>query len=182
MVNSETQGVRVAFSLSTAAGRADSPRPPKLSGPPEGGWAPLVEAAAREVLETMMGGSLVPVAEPVPPDGEITAMVGLAGGLCAVLSVRCRFTTANLFASRMLGVGMHQAEPATLDALGEIANVVAGCLKTKVPDLADTCFLSTPAVVMGHDFKIYSLGHSSTTEVAFDFEGARVWFGLDVHQ
>jgi len=142
----------------------------------------VLEAAAREVFETMVSGSIVPAADPASPEGDITAMVGVAGSLCAVLSVRCHFATANLLASRMLGLGIRESESATFDALGEVANVLAGSVKAKVPDLADTSFLSTPTVVMGHDFKIYSLGRSATTEFAFDFEGARVWLTLDVHQ
>jgi chemotaxis protein CheX len=139
-------------------------------------WKTLIEGAARTVFETMLGSSLTRVDENQPAAGDVTAMVGLAGALVGVFSVRCTLPTANLLASRMLGVSTAEAESAARDALGEIANVVAGTLVTEAPGLKDVCFLSTPTVITGHDFKVYSFGQSTTVEVPFDFENARVWF------
>jgi chemotaxis protein CheX len=148
---------------------------------PEKGWAELIETATRGVFEMMLGCTVTRARHALPPEGDITAMVGLAGGLCGVLSVRCSLETANLLASKMLGSNTAEAESATRDALGEIANVVAGSLKTEIPGLEDACFLSTPTVVIGHNFQVYSLGNSATTVVPLECEGSRVWFILDVH-
>jgi chemotaxis protein CheX len=147
---------------------------------PESEWAALVETVARELFCIMLGSSVIRVEAPCPAEADMTAMVGLAGSLCGVLSVKCSSETARLIAAKMLGDAVQGGEAAR-DALGEIANVVAGGIKTKVPGLEDTCFLSTPTVVIGNSFKIYSLGASVTVEVPLDVDGARVWFILDVN-
>ena len=181
MQSTDFQRAQVAFSVSSVS------TPPSATckqwDVPEGGWADLIETATRGVFEMMLGGSVVRAQHTLPPEGDITAMVGLAGGLCGVLSIRCSLETASLLASKMLGIDTTspEAEAATRDALGEIANVVAGSVKTAVPGLEDACFLSTPTVVMGHNFKVYSLGNSATTVVPLEFEGAPVWLILDVH-
>ena len=180
MQNTDFQRAQVAFSVSSVS-TSPSEATCKQWELPEGGWAALIETSTRGVFEMMLGCTVTRAQESSSPEGDITAMVGLAGGLCGVLSIRCRLETANLLASKMLGINTAEAESATRDALGEIANVVAGSVKTAVPGLEDTCFLSTPTVVIGHDFKVYSLGNSTTTAVALDVEGSPVWLVLDVH-
>jgi len=178
--NTDFQRAQVAFSVSSFSSPA-SAATCKQWDLPEGGWAALIETCTRGVFEMMLGCTVTRVQESAPPGGDITAMVGLAGGLCGVLSIRSNLETASLLASKMLGINTAEAESATRDALGEIANVVAGSLKTAVPGLEDSCFLSTPTVVIGHDFKVYSLGNGTSTSVPLEVEGSRVWLVLDVH-
>jgi chemotaxis protein CheX len=180
VAKADFQHPQVAFSVSSVA------TPPREAASktwdlPEGGWAELIETATRGVFEMMLGCTVTRAQDALPPEGDITAMVGLAGGLSGVLSIRCSLEAAGLLASKMLGTNAAEAESATRDALGEIANVVAGSLKTAVPGLEDVCFLSTPTVVIGHNFKVYSLGNSATTVVPLEVEGSQVWFVLDVH-
>jgi hypothetical protein len=55
-------------------------------------WLPLLQLAATEVFEIMLGAKLEPVTEASSlPACEITSMVGLAGQLCGVLTLRCSF-------------------------------------------------------------------------------------------
>jgi chemotaxis protein CheX len=174
------QRAHVAFSISSVS-TLPSEAGPKQWDLPEGGWPDLIETATRGVFEMMLGCTVTRAQQATSPEGDITAMVGLAGGLCGVVSIRCSLETANLLASKMLGTDTAEAESATRDALGEIANVVAGSVKATVPGLEDTCFLSTPTVVIGHDFKVYSLGNSTSTPVPLEVEGSVVWVILDVH-
>jgi len=178
--NANFQRAHVAFSISSVS-TPPSQAEPKQWDLPEGGWPGLIETATRGVFEMMLGCTVTRSQQMPPPEGDITAMLGLAGGLCGVLSIRCSLETANVLASKMLGINIAEAESATRDALGEIANVVAGSVKAAVPGLEDTCFLSTPTVVIGHDFKVYSLGNSTSTAVPLEAEGNLVWVILDVH-
>src|SRR5579872_1780963 len=89
-------------------------------------WIPLLDMAAREVFELMLSCRLM-----VPTSGEevpldVTSMVGLAGQLCGVLSVRCNGKAATLMTSKMLGVDLDKVGPEVSDAIGEICNMVAG--------------------------------------------------------
>jgi chemotaxis protein CheX len=169
---SESLKTHLVFSLG-----GSSPKPP---GAPtwrldSERWPGLIEDAAQEVFGTMLGTLLIRAHDKGPAEGEVTAMVGLAGALVGVFSVRCSLATANLLASKMLGVSAAEAEYAARDALGEVANVVAGSLINKAPGLDEVCFLSTPTVISGHDFVLYSPANSNIFEVAFDFEDSRIW-------
>src|ERR1019366_2988393 len=89
-------------------------------------WPPILDLAVEEVFEIMLGCRLTPAA---PSEhavhGEFTAMVGLAGSLCGVLTVRCDAETARQIAKSMLGDAA-DAEQQVADALGEICNMIAG--------------------------------------------------------
>jgi len=145
------------------------------------GWIPLIEAAAREVFELMLGCQLTgpTSAEAIPPD--ITAMVGLTGGLCGVLSVCCDEKTAVLMTSKMLGVALDKIGPEVSDALGEVCNMVAGNFKNKIPGLGDGCQLSPPTVITGSEYDLHFPAGSLGLDVRLLFEGMPIAISLQIH-
>lgn len=144
-------------------------------------WVPLMEVAAREVFELMLGCKLT-VPETVSEDNlSITSMVGLAGRLCGVLSVRCDGKAAALMTSRMLGVDVDKVGAEMSDALGEIANMVAGNFKNKISGLGDSCMLSPPTVITGSDYSMHSLADSPAVELNLLFENLPVVISLQIH-
>src|ERR1700730_6118843 len=134
-------------------------------------WIPLIEVAAREVFELMLGCQLTgPTgAEAIPPD--ITAMVGLTGRLCGVLSVCCNEKTAVLMTSKMLGVALDKIGPEVSDALGEVSNMVAGNFKNKIRGLGAVCHLSPPTVITGSEYDLHFPADSVGLDVRLLFEG-----------
>ena len=60
------------------------------------GWLPLLEISIREVFELMLSSQLGKVEAIDHSNMNVTAMVGLAGQLCGVLSVRCNGKAAAL--------------------------------------------------------------------------------------
>ena len=143
-------------------------------------WVPLLDMAAREVFELMLGSKLT--APSTSEDGplDITSMVGLAGQLCGVLSVRCSGKAAALMASKMLGVDVNKIGPETADALGEVCNMVAGNFKNKISGLAEGCMLSPPTVITGSDYNLHSLA-DSPLDVRLVFENMPILISLQVH-
>jgi chemotaxis protein CheX len=134
------------------------------------------------VFEIMLGTKLEPVTEmSALPACEITSMVGLAGQLRSVLTLRCGFATAALMASKMLGVEPQQADPHLWDATGEICNMVAGNFKNKLTGLSDKCMLSVPTVINGGDYTFHSLADAGTIEIMMTFEKQPVVIALEVH-
>src|ERR1700685_3956122 len=135
-------------------------------------WVPLIEVSAREVFELMLSSPLtLPEPEYQRPVYDVTSMVGLAGQLCGVLSVRCTEKGAGLMTSKMLGVPLENVGPEVSDALGEISNMVAGNFKNKIAGLGDGCMLSPPTVITGSDYDLHSLADSPRLEVSLMFEG-----------
>ncbi len=135
-----------------------------------GSWTPLLDTAAREVFELMLGCQLTMPATAEEANLVVTAMVGLAGQLCGVLSVRCDEKGAALMTSKMLGVALDKVGPEVADALGEICNMVAGNFKNKIAGLAEGCMLSPPTVITGSDYDLHSMADSPAVEVRMLFE------------
>jgi chemotaxis protein CheX len=114
-------------------------------------FGPVVSQIVEHVFETMMGMEVRACDTPWPPGGElITAAISLAGTWKGAVIVECGLPEAFLFTSRMLGVD----KPTCLnddvrDALGELANMVGGNLKSVLPGGVG---LSLPTVVWGSDY------------------------------
>ncbi len=144
-------------------------------------WQPFLELACREVFEIMLGCKLEPLQEGDPPPSEFSAIVGLAGQLCGVLSLRCDAQSATLMASKMLGVDPKQADEHMWDALGEVCNMIAGNFKNKLTGMGDGCMLSVPTVITGADYSFHSLANAGELEVMFRFEGSPVVVALETH-
>jgi chemotaxis protein CheX len=144
-------------------------------------WAPLLELAAQEVFELMLSCKLTVPQNPADFEPDITAMVGLAGQLCGVLTIRCGHKSAGLMASKMLGIDVDTAGPEMCDAFGEVCNMVAGNFKNKVSGLGDGCMLSVPTVITGTDYDLHPLTDSAAIEVRFLFEGLPMTVALEVH-
>lgn len=122
-----------------------------------GCWLPILQLATQEVFELMLAAPLE-IAEKAPSEQflEVTSMVGLAGRLRGILSVRCSQRSATHMAARMLGTDPETAGPEMWDAVGEICNMVAGNFKNKISGLGDGCMLSVPTVISGADYSIRS--------------------------
>lgn len=145
-------------------------------------WKTIMECAAVEVFELMVGVRLQP--DPActeEPRGEQTAMVGMAGALCGMTTLRCSHATAVKFAALMLG-GDAQSNPSMArDALGELSNMIAGNFKSKISTLADHCLLSVPTVITGDDYSMATVDPSEVVTVVLRFEGDPIWVSLISH-
>lgn len=145
-------------------------------------WKTILECAALEVFEMMAGVRLgIDSSASQEPAGELTAMVGLAGALCGIATVRTSRDTAAKFACLMLG-GDAASNPATSnDAVGELCNMIAGNFKSKISTLADHCMLSVPTVIAGEDYSMSPLEPTQGVTLSLVYEGEPVWVSLLIH-
>jgi chemotaxis protein CheX len=145
-------------------------------------WTQLLEFASCEVFDIMLGTRLrayTPAA--VPDEDEFTALVGLAGSLCGVLSIRCANQSARIMASLMLGMPPEEVTDDSWDALGEVANMIAGNFKGKLSGIGNHCMLSVPTIIVGSDYQTRALGGSKTLEAIFEFDHKPLWVTLELH-
>ncbi len=144
-------------------------------------WLPTLQLAMQEVFELMLASPLQVPAEPPSIEGlDITSMVGLAGQLCGILTVRCSAKSAARMASRMLGIDVEKAGPEMWDAVGEICNMVAGNFKNKISGLGDGCMLSVPTVITGADYNLHAMVNDQIQTILL-FEGEPIALTLEVH-
>lgn len=99
-----------------------------------------------------------------PPD-MITSAVHFAGDWRGATLVECGAPLACRFAERFMGI----PEPAAVDddvrdVMGELANMVAGNLKSLLPKGVD---LSMPTVVEGKDYSLRVCGQNLVERSAF---------------
>lgn len=145
-------------------------------------WKSILECAALEVFEMMVGARLVSNPNTTEaPRGEQTAIVGLAGALCGMTTIRCSNATAEKLASLMLGGDAPSNRSTICDAMGELCNMVAGNFKAKINTLSDHCMLSVPTVITGGDYQLQTVDPSEGILVPLIYEGAPIWISLITH-
>lgn len=145
-------------------------------------WLPLLELAAQEVFEIMLGSWLgTSPAVNAPGAMNFTAMVGLAGSLRGVVTFLCSAQSAHQIATRMLVSEIPCNEDQICDAMGEICNMIAGNFKNKLIGVDRHCMLSVPAVVTGKGYRFHSLAGGETLQTTLLFEGAPLVVRLDIH-
>jgi len=146
----------------------------------EENWLPILERATQEVFEIMLGCQ-VTLAEPSEHKvaSGFTAIVGLAGALCGVVTVCCSAKTAGQIAKGMLG-DMADSAGQAVDALGEMCNMIAGNFKNKLAGTDERCMLSVPSVISGGEYRFHSLVKGKSMETVVLFEDAPVGVRLQL--
>lgn len=145
-------------------------------------WKTIMECAALEVFEMMANVRLA--LNPAPaeaPTGGQTAMVGMAGALCGMTTIRCTRATAVKLAALMLGEEANSNPASARDALGELCNMVAGNFKSKITGLADACMLSVPTVIAGEDYSMDTAEPAEGVTIPLVYEGENIWVSLVTH-
>ena len=145
-------------------------------------WGPLLELSAQEVFALMLGDRLESASEPAGTDTlDVTSMVGLAGSLCGLLTLRCSSQSAALMATKMPGADPASAKGQMEDAVGEVCNMVAGNFKNKMSGLGDGCKLSVPTVITGSNYNLCTLANDYTMEISLLFHGSPVLISLQLN-
>lgn len=148
----------------------------------EENWLPILELAVEEVFEIMLGCRVKPMPQaPQCSTEACTAIVGLAGALCGMLTFSCDPKTARAVAQGMLGAEIAASEEQVSDALGEICNMIAGNFKNKLTGTDGSCMLSLPTVIMGGEYSLHSMADGESLKTVMLFGDAPVSVTLQLH-
>ena len=119
----------------------------------------------------MLGSGCAPTEASVAADhGAISAVIGLAGAMSGSLVLHAGSAAACRIAARMTGVEPEEVDALVRDAIGEVCNMVAGAWKGFDPVLASGCLLSTPTVVAGTSYELFSQRAPIRIERRYAFE------------
>lgn len=137
-----------------------------------------LDRAVDEVFSTMLGVGCQPARETAAPEegasrDSISAVIGLAGALSGSLVLDSSGPAARRMAGRMTGVEPAEVDAVVRDAIGEIANMLAGAWKGYDAELASGCLLSTPTVVAGTSYEWFSQRAPLRIERSYAFEEMR---------
>lgn len=136
-------------------------------------------SAVKEVFETMIEVSFSMGKPCLKKDGipshEVSSIIGISGEVTGSVVINLSEKTALQLASALLGDELAELDEDCIDAIGEIANMVAGNAKNGFP-VANTS-LSVPTVVIGKHEVNYP---SSIPIISIPCETTEGKFGVDI--
>lgn len=109
---------------------------------------------------------------------NITSMIGLGGGIKGLLAVHCPLSVATAITSTFLGMDVEEIDDDVKDAIGEIANMIAGNLKISFAAVDVKVELAIPTSVVGDSFYVSGNGDSIRLAVPLIMEGKTFWVEL----
>ncbi|MGB9604745.1 MAG: chemotaxis protein CheX [Bryobacteraceae bacterium] len=130
-----------------------------------------------DVFRTMLGIEVEPVEAPwPPPEDMVNVTVHYAGAWKGALLLECTRRQACHFTARLVGIEPPQdLNDDVRDAVGELANMIAGNLK---PVLPPGVVLSMPTLVEGTDYALRILGGNLAGMIAFACPSGVFWVSL----
>ena len=119
----------------------------------------------------------------------VSAILGLAGKLSGSCILRAAPAAVTAMARHLLALPLphwHEAttlDHTTLDAFGEICNMIAGGWKNRIPGLDAGCALSVPTIVSGSDYVLHTVGDRLLVDQLYRFGEFRMQVAIhcDTH-
>jgi chemotaxis protein CheX len=140
-------------------------------------FAKKIVETTEEIFSTMVFmdvSASTPLSEGKQAIGcHISAMIGLTGDFSAMLNIHCPETVGLSIAGAMLGMELKEVDADVKDALGEIANMVAGGLKERFATEDINLELAIPTTISGKSYTIASPTKSNRVIIPFNVESGQ---------
>ena len=125
----------------------------------------LVKSTTEEIFKSMVFMEVKGQEDDGPPslsERHLTAMVGFAGAYMGLAAINCSIDFAKKIGASMLHMSTDDLSAEDVrDALGEIANMIAGRFKSQLAlklDLSGQVFeQSVPSVIEGMDYETHAV-------------------------
>ena len=132
----------------------------------------LVSSAVTELFSTMLGMKMQPVPlESGFGNGEthVAGAVGFVGRLSGVVYLFTTLSFGRQITATLLHLdpGEEVADEMINDAMGEMANMLVGHLKSRIADRGMPCVLTIPSVVRGSHFSVEAISSTEGHVAAF---------------
>jgi len=120
----------------------------------------LIKSAVTEVFQTMLSMEMVledfNLAEANNGQPHVAGAVGFIGKSTGVVYIHATETFAGTITTTLLGLPPEEppGQEMVNDAMGEMANMVVGHMKSRLSDRGMPCVLTIPSVVRGTNFSI----------------------------
>jgi chemotaxis protein CheX len=138
--------------------------------------------ATHEVFETMIFkqlSALPPVdGDAARPRSNVVATVAFAGHRRGAVSFHSSLPTANLIAGAMLGQPAETINGEMPDAIGEVANMIAGSFRTRLAAVEPASAIAVPTVTIGSDFSTRYVSEVRRALCPFEMEGEPLFVEL----
>lgn len=136
----------------------------------------------KDVFSTMLMVDLTCDVDGGSTDCEIqsnlTSMIGLGGGIRGMLAVHCPAVVAKGITSNFLGMDVEELDEDVKDAIGEIANMVAGNLKISYASVDIPIELAIPTSIVGESFTISGIADATRVVIPLTMTEGTFWIEL----
>jgi chemotaxis protein CheX len=132
----------------------------------------LTREAVNEVFQSMLSMPMTPE-PPTPlaadPAGEIIGSVAFVGAATGIIYLYAGMSFARAITSTLLGISEAEVDSGEMvtDAIGELSNMVAGYVKSRLCDGDSQCALTIPSVVSGQRLSVENLAQTTKRTIGF---------------
>lgn len=109
---------------------------------------------------------------------NLTSMIGLGGGVRGLLAIHCPASVAKNITGSFLGMEIDELNDDVKDAIGEIANMVAGNLKVSYAGIDTNIELAIPTSIVGESFHVSGIADAQRVVLPFKMDGDIFWVEL----
>ena len=139
----------------------------------EADLALVLANTARDVFSVMMGAERVERDESGvagPPHTGVLAVLGLTGARTGAGMLWCSQEAACKLAGQLLMSEYESPTDEVLDAVGEIANMIIGNVKSDLEEVLGALSLGTPTVICGAEFRARKANTKTWTTVGLRWD------------
>lgn len=139
-----------------------------------------ISLGTKDVFSTMLMLDLedLPAKSGIKIESNVSSMIGLGGGLRGMLAVHCPESVAREITGTLLGMEIEDLGDDVKDAIGELANMIAGNLKISFVGAGVDVELAIPTSVIGESFRICGLSGATRVVVEFAMSAGSFWVEL----
>lgn len=140
----------------------------------------LVTSAVTDLFSTMLGMKMAPVpleTGAVNGDTYVAGSVGFIGRLSGVVYIYTTLGFARHITATLLGMEQVEVKEDEMvnDAMGEMANMLVGQMKSRLSDRGMPCVLTIPSVVRGSHFSIEAISTTEGHIFSYEASGHRIF-------
>jgi chemotaxis protein CheX len=130
----------------------------------------IICRAVEEIFSTMILMDIAPREEPTnSAEGQmLSGMVGFAGDLKGTILLHLPEAVALAITNAFLELDLDEINSEVKDAIGELANMVAGGIKFLLPEDGQSIQLSIPSVISGRKYSCGTPGSHECVRVGFE--------------
>lgn len=142
-----------------------------------------IKRVAEDIFTTMLmmeiDSSAVDNSNTTTIQSNITSMLGLGGGVRGTLYVHFPEITATAITTSFLGMEVDTIDEDVKDAVGEIANMIAGGIKIFLSSHDIQTELAIPSTVIGNSYRTSRAANIESVQVPFSCPAGPFWVELN---
>ncbi len=111
---------------------------------------------------------------------SVSGVIGLAGSCKGILAIHLPDKVAMAITGSFLGMDVTEVDDDVTDAIGELANMVAGNIKMILDEAGNNVTLSIPSCVHGEEYTMDTVSDSERVVIPFDIESGQFLVELQI--